>query len=40
MPKKPNPNSQKVVVREIDLEKWDTTVCRVCRYESGSRRPA
>ena len=26
MPKKPNPNSQKVVVGEMDfLKKWDTT---------------
>ena len=23
MPKKPNPNSQKVVVGEMDLEEWD-----------------
>ena len=35
MPKKPNPNSQKVVVREMELEKWDTTaeccvLCGVC----------
>ena len=32
MPNKPNPNSQKVVVKEMDLEKWDSTNAKTWLY--------